>query len=304
MNKSTTIYDTIIIGGSYAGLSAALALGRSLRKTLVLDNGQPCNAPTPHSHNFLTQDGHTPGQISKTAREQVQLYPSVSFAYELAITGIKQNEIFAIGTDKGSQYRGRKLIFATGLQDLMPDIPGFEACWGKSVIHCPYCHGYEVKGKKTAIIADEAKAMHYAWLIRNWTSDLTLLTHGKSKLNEKEKQQLANNKITLIETPIKELIHKEGYLEEVIFSDDTSHSFNALYSAPDYTQKCNIPEQLGCTLTDEGLLTVDATLQTNVPGVFACGDCAHRRAVSIAVSTGSMAGIMANHQLLDDEFLE
>src|SRR5690606_26609566 len=137
-------FDVIIIGGSYAGLSAAMALGRALRNVLIIDGGSPCNRQTPHSHNFITQDGEKPHIIAEKARTQVLQYPTIKFITGIAHSGFKTEFGFTITTKANETFEAKKLIFATGLKDNMPDIKGFSECWGISVIHCPYCHGYEV----------------------------------------------------------------------------------------------------------------------------------------------------------------
>src|SRR5690606_17865245 len=174
--KDIKDFEVIIIGGSYAGLSAAMALGRSLRTVLIVDSGLPCNRQTPHSHNFLTQDGKTPMEISKLAKQQVKKYETVQFYNGLAISGTKTTNGFEIVTDTNDKFAAKKLIFATGVRDIMPDIKGFTECWGISIIHCPYCHGYEYREKNTAIIANGAKAFHMASLINNLTNNITILT--------------------------------------------------------------------------------------------------------------------------------
>ena len=160
-------FDVIIIGGSYSGLSAAMALGRSLRNVLIIDSGLPCNRQTPHSHNFITQDGKQPAVIAGKARTQVLQYNTVRFLNGRAISGKKTENGFTISTQKEEVFTAKKLVFATGVKDIMPDIDGFSACWGISVIHCPYCHGYEVSNEKTGILANGDIAFHYAQLIRN-----------------------------------------------------------------------------------------------------------------------------------------
>ncbi len=148
---NTNNFDVIIIGGSYSGLSAALALGRSLRHVLIIDSGKPCNEQTPHSHNFLTHDGETPRSIASKAKEEVSKYETVHFHSGLAVRGEKTDSGFEITTEAGESFTAKKLIFATGVRDIMPEIDGISECWGISVIHCPYCHGYEVRGEKTGL---------------------------------------------------------------------------------------------------------------------------------------------------------
>ena len=170
-------FDVIIIGGSYSGLAAAMALGRALRRVLIIDSGKPCNRQTPYSHNFLTQDGKTPKEISTLAKHQVEQYETVQFFNGLATNGEKTQNGFEIHTELGKQFAARKLIFATGVKDLMPHIPGFTESWGISILHCPYCHGYEVKHEKTGILGNGNYGYEFSALISNWTKDLTLYTN-------------------------------------------------------------------------------------------------------------------------------
>ena len=168
-------FDVIIIGGSYAGLSAAMALGRSLRNVLIIDAGNPCNKQTPHSHNFITQDGETPAGIANKAKEQVLKYPTVQFLNDYAEKGFKTKEGFEVLTKSGKKLKSKKIIFATGIKDMLPKIKGFSECWGITAVHCPYCHGYEIRKVKTGILANSDAAFETAKLISNWTNELTIL---------------------------------------------------------------------------------------------------------------------------------
>lgn len=167
-------FDVIIVGGSYAGLSAGMALGRALRNVLIIDSGKPCNIQTPHSHNFITQDGKTPKEILTLAKQQVEEYKTVKFHNGLATSGMKTANGFEIITQSGDKFMAKKLIFATGVRHIMTDIMGFTECWGISVIHCPECHGYEYKNDKTGILVNGEVAYELGKLINNWTKDLTV----------------------------------------------------------------------------------------------------------------------------------
>ncbi|WP_449401083.1 NAD(P)/FAD-dependent oxidoreductase [Chryseobacterium wanjuense] len=180
------IFDVIIIGGSYAGLSAGMALGRSLRNVLIIDGGKPCNRQTPHSHNFITHDGKTPKEISDLAKEQVEKYETVHFHNGIAVKTVKTSEGFQVETENGEVFFAKKLILASGVKDVMPDIPGFSECWGISVIHCPYCHGYEVKGETTGILSNGEMLFEFSKLVYNLTKDLTLFTNGKADLSNEQ----------------------------------------------------------------------------------------------------------------------
>jgi len=295
-------YDVIIIGGSYSGLSAAMSLGRSLRKVLVIDSGKPCNAQTPHSHNFLTQDGKTPKEISTIAREQVEKYDTIKFYQGFATSGIKTENGFEITTEKGDRFESKKLIFATGIIDEIPNIKGFQECWGISLIHCPYCHGYEFQNKKTAIIANGDRGFHIASLVNNLTKDLTIFTRGKANFTDVQIQKLKHNNIEIIETEISELKHHHGMVENMVLTDGKIMNFDAVYGAFSFTQHSNFPETLGCEMTEMGHIKIDQFQKTNIPGLFACGDnCSPMRSVANSVFQGNLAGAMVNAELVGEK---
>jgi len=296
-------FDVIIIGGSYSGLSAAMSLGRSLRQVLVIDSGLPCNRQTPHSHNFITQDGEKPAVISAKAKLQVELYKTVHFYNSLATKAIKNEAGFEISTESGEIFTSRKVLFATGVKDLIPKINGFAECWGISVLHCPYCHGYEVKNEKTAIIANGETAFDFAKLISNWTKDLRLCTNGKSTLTFEQTQILQQHNVQIFEQEIDSFEHRNGYIENIIFKNQGKVAVKAIYARPPFEQHCHLPNDLGCEINEQGLLKVDAMQKTNISGIYASGDCTTQmRSVAIAVSTGSFAGAVINKDLIDEDF--
>jgi thioredoxin reductase len=296
-------FDVIIVGGSYAGLSAAMTLGRALRNVLVVDAGKPANRFTPHSHNFLTHDGKPPGEIAALARMQVDAYPTVKRRNGFVIHVEKEYAGFRVRLENGSTYTCRKLIFATGITDVLPDIPGFSDCWGKSVLHCPYCHGYEVRHEKTAILGNGDYAFEFGALISNWTRDLTIFTNGASSLTADQTLTLSKHNIPIVDAKIKALRHTDGNLDGVIFENGESTPLSVIYSRPPFKQHSDVPMQLGCELTEDGYIKTDSAQKTTVPGVFACGDNATRlRTVSNAVSLGTIAGIMVNKELVHECF--
>ena len=297
------LYDVIIIGGSYAGLSAAMALGRSLKNTLIIDNGIPCNRQTPHSHNFITQDGEKPKVIAERAREQVAQYKSIEFLNAKAIKGKKLEGKFEIQTEEGDKIFAKKLIFATGIKDLLPEIKGFTACWGISVIHCPYCHGYEFKGKKTAIMIDNEKAFHIAQLVNNLTDNITILTSGKTYFSDVQLQKLQDNHIEIIDKEVLEIVHHLGNINAVIFTDGSQVPFDAIYASVPFIQHSQIPQELGCELNEQEYIKTDSFQMTNIEGVFACGDnTSPMRSVANAVAAGNLTGAMVNYILTEENF--
>ncbi|WP_339925632.1 NAD(P)/FAD-dependent oxidoreductase [uncultured Cyclobacterium sp.] len=296
----TKDYEVIIIGGSYAGLSAAMALGRSLRKTLVIDAGKACNRQTPHSHNFLTQDGSTPQEIATISRSQVAKYKTVTFYEGLVITATKLSEGFEVITGNGDVFYAKKLVIATGIRDLMPGIEGFAECWGISVVHCPYCHGYEIRGKKTAILANGDTAFHLASLVNNLSKKLTIITSEDCTFDELQFQKLNKNGIKIIEKEISTIEHDAGHLKYIRFKDGSREAFDAAYAAIPFEQN-SIPVELGCQLTEFGYIEVDLMGKTSVKGVLACGDnSSMMRSVAIAVYSGNVAGAVVNHELTQE----
>ncbi len=296
-------YDVIIIGGSYAGLSAAMALGRALRKVLIIDSGKPCNLQTLHSHNFITQDGKTPKEIFATAKEQVLQYDTVTFCNALAASGIKTDAGFEIATQTGDKFNTKKLIFATGIKDIMPDITGFSECWGISVIHCPYCHGYEYRNEKTGILGNGDYGFEFSKLISNYTKNLTVFTNGKSTLTEAQTLKIKSHNIEIIETEIERLEHKNGQVQNIIFKEGSSTSLKVIYSRTPFRQHSDIPQSLSCELTEQGYIKTDAFQKTTIPGVFACGDnTTPMRSVSNAVAMGNLSGAMANREMIEEAF--
>ncbi|GAB4024853.1 NAD(P)/FAD-dependent oxidoreductase [Spirosoma gilvum] len=298
-----TNYDVIIVGGSYSGLAAGLALGRALRNVLIIDNGQPCNRQTPHSHNFLTQDGSPPTEISSLARHQVAAYKSVTFLEATVTTAQQTDSGFQVQLQTGEHYTARKLVLATGIRDLMPDIDGFAECWGISVLHCPYCHGYEVRQQKTGILANGETGFELATLISNWTSALTLYTNGQATFSSHQLRKLQTHQINLVEAKIQRLEHQRGYIERIVFSDGSKEEVTALYTRLPFAQSSSIPASLGIEMTNDGYIKVDTIQRTSIPGLYACGDTTTRlRTVANAISMGTTTGMMINKELIEEDF--
>lgn len=301
--KDNKNFDVIIVGGSYSGLAAGMALGRSSRQVLIIDAGDPCNKQTPHSHNFITQDGSTPKEITTLAKQQVEKYPTVKFFDGFAIDGAKTKKGFEIRVASGEMFTAEKIIFATGIKDIMPDIEGFGACWGKSLLHCPYCHGYEVRNEKTGILGNGDFGFELAKLISNWTKDLTLFTNGLSTITDEQTRKLREHHINIVETVIEKLEHADGYLQSIIFKDGTKSAIKVIYAPQPFEQHCQIPESLGCELTGDGYIKTDTLQETSVSGVFACGDNTSRiRTVANAVAMGTTTGIMVNKAIIAERF--
>tara|TARA_R110002049_G_scaffold93815_6_gene231591 strand:- start:1802 stop:2788 length:987 start_codon:yes stop_codon:yes gene_type:complete len=296
-------FEVIIIGGSYAGLSTAMTLGRSLRKTLIIDAGKPCNRQTPHSHNFLTQDGSTPKEILEVAKSQVTKYDSIKFYEGLAVSGKRISEGFEITSSNGAVFTAKKLVFATGIKDLMLDIKGFSESWGISVVHCPYCHGYEIRNKKTAIIANGDRAFHLVSLVNNLSKEIIILTTGTKDFEENQLKKLEEHNIQIIEKKISAIEHKDGQLEKIVFNDGSTEKFGCAYASIPFEQNTTLPRELGCKLNEHGYIEVNFMQKTTEDGIFACGDnSSMMRSVATAVYGGNITGAIINNELAQENF--
>jgi thioredoxin reductase len=301
--NNQTIFDVIIIGGSYAGLSAAMTLGRALRQVLIFDSNQPCNKQVHHAHNLLTRDGEPPAEIAAKAREQVLQYPTIQIIGIKAASVLKQGNLFEVITASGEKFRAKKLLFAAGVVDLMPELPGFAACWGISIAHCPYCHGYEVSNTKIGVLGNGDLGFDFAKLIHNWTNDLTLFTNGKLALTEEQQQKLKAHKIAVAQSEIETIEQENGQIKNLVLKDGSKFPLTTLFARVPFKLSTTIAQELGCELTETGLIKTDAFQKTSIPGVFAAGDNASpMRSLSAAIAAGTVAGAIINHELINECF--
>lgn len=296
-------FDVIIIGGNYAGLSAALALGRARRNVLVIDAGKPCNRQTPHAHNFLTHDGESPANISAKAKADVLKYPTIRFLEGMVSSTKKEQNHFSVQLESGRSFQARKLLIATGLKDVLPDIEGFADCWAISVIHCPYCHGYEFKDEKIGLFMNGDHAFEMARTLWNWNKDLTLLTNGISQLTVEQTERLKSRSIPIIEDEIAAFEHENGMLKSVVFRGNKRLPLKAVYARGEIMQHLNFETQLGLSITNLNTIKVDEQQRTNVDGIYAAGDCTTlMRTLSVAAASGTLAGVMINKELTGEDF--
>jgi len=296
-------FDVIIIGGSYAGLSAALTLGRATRNVLIIDAGEPCNWQTPQSHNFLTHDGDQPAMITKAAKAEVLKYPTVRFLKEMAVSGVRIDEGFSISLENGASFTARKVLLATGLKDVLPAIKGFHECWGISVIHCPYCHGYEVRDEKIGLLMNGDHAYDMAKNLHLWNNDLSILTNGKSQFTVEQTEKLKAKSITILEEEIIEIEHVDGELKQIVFENGEKLALKAIYARAEVVQHNHLFRDLGCELTELNTIKVNEQQQTTAKGVYAAGDCATMfRSLSIVTAAGTMAAVMLNKEMISEDF--
>lgn len=290
-------YDVIIIGGSYAGLSAGLPLARARRRVLVIDAGLQRNRFAAASHGFLTQDGAPPDEIAAEGRAQLMNYDTVDWLHA-EVTRVERDEQgFRLTDARGNDHRARLLILANGIVDELPAIPGLAERWGKQVFHCPYCHGYELDQGRIGVLATSPLSMHQALMLPDWGST-TLLLNEVFEPSAEELAQLEARGTALERTRV---IGLQGEPLRVVLADDRELSFAGLFVAPRIRVSALI-EQLGCAMQEGPLgpfIKTDPTQATSIPGVFACGDAARAAgSVPLAVGDGAMAGAAAHRALM------
>jgi thioredoxin reductase len=297
------MHDVIVIGGSFAGLSAAMYLARGLHDVVVLDSGAPRNRFSPRSHGFFTHDGAVPAEILASARAQLGAYGTVRLLAGEAVAVTGRKDAFLVTLASGEMMEGRRLILAGGVRDILPSIDGLAERWGKSVLHCPYCHGYEYAGQRLGVLYADAGSVHHARLIANW-GPTTLFTNGVALSDPDARGALAAGGIEINTQPIVALRGAEGSLTHIETEADQGVALDALYIAPRIELRGTIADALGCTTRDMPggrILMVDDRMMTSVPGVYAGGDAASMPSlVARAVSDGSLAGAMVSQSLIFD----
>lgn len=290
-------HDVIVVGGSYSGMAAALQLLRARRSVVVIDAGLRRNRFASHSYGFLGQDGIDPAEIARSARRQLEAYPTLTWVDGVAEEATGEKDSFTVRTQDGTQRVGRRLLFAVGVSDELPPIEGLKERFGVSVFHCPYCHGYELDQGRIAVIASGPMSLHQAQLIPEW-GDVTFFTNGALTLDDGARSDLSRRGVTIEETPIARL---DGSAD-IILKDGRQLSFAGIFTTPRNAPSTPIAESLGCALADTPLgvqIRTDDAKESGVPGVFACGDAARvPHSVSLAVADGAWAGSQVHRSLV------
>lgn len=295
------MYDALVVGGSFAGLSAATYIARGRHRVAVVDAGIPRNRFSPAAHGFFGQDGVPPAEMLATARRQLERYPEASVIADSARVIRGHDGAFEAELGSGETVRAKKLVIATGVADLLPDVPGLAERWGKSVLHCPYCHGYEFGGRGLGVLAISPLSFHQAQLIPNW-GPTTLLLNGLDFPDDDIRKRLVDRAVHIEAGIVKRLYGDGASLAGVELADGRSVTLDALYVAPSVRQASPFAADIGCDL-DEGpggeVIRVDASMQTSVPGVFAAGDCARWPSnAMLAAADGVMAGGAVSQALI------
>jgi thioredoxin reductase len=301
-------YDVVVIGGGAAGLSGALALSRARRSVLVVDAGQPRNAPAGHVHNYLAREGTPPAELLATGRDEVIRYGGeiVTGRVEAAT---HDGDGFRVTLTGGRAVRARRLLVTTGLVDELPEVPGLAERWGHDVLHCPYCHGWEVRDRRIGVLATGPMAAHQAELWRQWSSHVTLLVHNV-RPDEEQAERLAARDIAIVDGPVAGLEVADDQLTGVRLASGELVALDALVVAPRFTARAEVLESLGLKPVDVEMgghvigsqIPADPTGATAVPGVWVAGNVADVRAqVILSAAAGLTAGAAINADLIAEE---
>ena len=266
--------DAIVIGGSFAGLSAALYIARGRRSVSVIDNGSPRNRFATHSHGFFTRDGSEPGAMLSIARAQVAAYPTTTFVEGEAISAVREADGFSVRLATGEVLESTRLVLAFGISDELPAIPGLAERWGRSVLHCPYCHGYEFSERRLGVLNVSPASVQQAMLIAEW-GPTTFYLNGGPEPDQASLAELQRRRVAIEPASITGLLGEGVELSAIELADGRTSSADALYLGPRTRLNSEIAQQLGCAM-DEGrfgsIIRTDGTRMTTVPGVFAAGD--------------------------------
>jgi len=297
MNSS---YDVVIVGGGPAGLSAATALARSRRSVLVLDSGQARNAAAAHLHNFLSRDDSSPLELIALGRKEVESFGGTVESVEVGVVS-RVDDAFEVTTATGRTTRARRVLITSGLEDRLPDIPGVAERWGRDVLHCPYCHGYEVRDRRLAVLGWIPGAVRYAQIVRQWSRDVVYLTAGEP-ITAADRGQLVARNIGVVDDSVSRVLVDGDRLTGLHTGGGRTVSCDAVFVPPRFRPHNSLLGRLDAHIDQDGWVTTGPTGRTSVPGLWVAGNVANPRAqVITAAGEGSAAAIDINADLVDDD---
>jgi thioredoxin reductase len=291
------VFDVVIAGGGPAGLSAALMLGRCRRQVLLCDAGTPRNAASEALHGYLTRDGINPLEFLRVGREELRQYGIAPREATVAeITTVENG--FAVQLEGGERVDARKVLIASGVRDLVPEVPGIRECYGKSVHHCPYCDGWEVKDRRLLVLGQGQAAAGLSLSLKTWSADVAIATNGRARIPPSQRAQLARERIEVDERPISHLSHDAGRARQLHFKAGDARDCDAIFFTAGQSPQCELPRRLGCEFTRKGTVKTDHLGQTCVPGVYVVGDASHDvQFVVVAAAEGAKAAVAINKAL-------
>jgi thioredoxin reductase len=297
------MHDVIIVGGGPAGLSAALMLGRCRRSVLLFDTRAPRNAAALALHGYLTRDGIPPAEFLRLARKELETYETIEVRDgDVVSAECEADGRFAVTLKDGQRFQSRKLLLATGVCDNLPDIPGFKELYGRSIFHCPYCDGWEVRDQPIAIYGRGERAVGLALELTAWSRDLVVCTDGPSEMEAKGLQRLERNGITVREEQIKSLEGSDGVLSRIVFHGGTTLPRRAVFFTTGQYQRSGLLEHLGCEFNEKGTVMTGKYETTHISGLFVAGDASRKvQWVVVAAAEGAEVAFAINTDLLKEE---
>lgn len=290
-------FDVVVIGGGPAGLSAALVLARAQRSVAVVDSGAPRNAAAAHMHGFVSRDGTSPADLLRAGRAEVSGYGGTLI--DASVVGIDPG--FQVRLADGGELTARQVIVATGLRDEVPDIPGVRERWGRDLLHCPYCHGYEVRDQPLGVLGGTAEAVQHALLIRQWSPDVVLFPHTDS-VTFNDRELLIARGVRVVEGEVARLVLSNDLLQGIELDTGAVIPRAAVFVRPRFIPNTELLTPLGCGLDENGWVIHDVVGRTDVPGVWVAGNAADPRAqVVTAAGQGSATAIALNAELVNQD---
>jgi thioredoxin reductase len=294
-------YDTVIVGGGAAGLSAALVLSRARRRVLVVDSGEPRNAPATQMHGFLSRDGLAPAELLATGRDEVRAYGGNMTADSVVELSACSSAGFRVALASGTGLTARTLLLTTGLLDELPEVPGLRERWARDVLHCPYCHGWEVRDQALGVLWGGPEPVRYTQIIRQWSPDVVLFA-PVGVLTELESTELAARSIVVVAGVVARVVVENDRLVGVAMDDGRTVARTALFVPPRFVPNTGLLVALDARLDERGFVVTDANGAASVPGLWAAGNASNPRAqVITAAGEGSAAAIAINAALVDDD---
>jgi thioredoxin reductase len=294
-------YDVAVIGGSAAGLSAALVLSRARRKVLVVDAGNPRNAPALHMHGYLSRDGLPPSDLVEIGRDEVKGYGGELVDGTVTDIVPNGNTGFWLLLSDGRRVATRRVLVATGLRDELPDVEGLQDRWARDVLHCPYCHGWEVRDQQLGVLGGSADAVRYAQIVRQWSHDVVYFTPA-GLLTARERGELVARAIGVVEGDVRRVVVDDDRLTGVELDDGRVVPRDVVFVPPRFVPNNGLLAGLDCDLDAQGWVSVDPVGRTSVRGVWAAGNVVNTRAqVITAAGEGSATALALNADLVDDD---